>query len=100
LFCDIFMVISDKTNKNRRKTEIKIPVGFLVDFLGWVWDLANVRGGEGPPKKKKKHGKKIWRKATDRLFLFFFYLSAMRVGCGHATADGHPQLAAGSPFAS
>jgi hypothetical protein len=61
---------------------------------------------EGPPKKKKKKTstkKRIWRKATDRLFFSFFQvplLSAMRVGCGHATADGHPQLAAGSSFAS
>ena len=36
-------------------------------------------GAEGPPKKKKKKTstkKRIWRKATDRLFFLFFFLGA------------------------
>jgi hypothetical protein len=66
---------------------------------------------EGPPKKRKrKQARKKNLAKSDRptfpffpLFFSFFsvpLLGAMRVGCGHATADGHPQLAAGSSFAS
>jgi hypothetical protein len=67
-------------------------------------------GFQGTSKKNKKKQalkKKIWRKATDRLPLpfFFFFLGApfkryARRLHGHATADGHPQRAAGSSFAS
>jgi hypothetical protein len=58
---------------------------------------------EGPPKQKQKNKdqQKSRQKATDRLpFLFYFILGAPCVGCGHATAYGHPQLAVGSSFTS
>jgi hypothetical protein len=63
---------------------------------------------KGPPKKKKGTKKQFTQKITDRLpffFLFlrtFFYLFKQRTFffCGHATACGHPQLAAGSSFTS
>jgi hypothetical protein len=45
-------------------------------------------------------GEKNWQKATDRLPFFLSFKDAPCVGCGHATACGHPQLAAGSSFKS
>jgi hypothetical protein len=61
---------------------------------------------KGPSKKsKRKQGTKNnpgKKQPTDFPFIFFFFcrLSPMRVGCGHATACGHPQLAVGSSFTS
>jgi hypothetical protein len=100
-------LLRKKISKKKKKREVPT---YLIYHQ--IYDIRRFHSfffgaPKGPPKKKKKKTttkKKIWRKATDRLFLFFFFkvplLSAMRVGCGHATADGHPQLAAGSFFAS
>jgi hypothetical protein len=49
---------------------------------------------KGPLKKKQKKQGPTKNLAKSGL------LGAMRVGCGHATAYGHPQLAAGSFFTS
>jgi hypothetical protein len=47
-----------------------------------------------------RQGEKNWQKSTDRLPFFLSFKGALCVGCGHATACGHPQLAAGSSFKS
>jgi hypothetical protein len=55
-------------------------------------------------KNKQRTKKESRQKATDRLSFFSFFcgLSAiyMRVGCGHATAQDHPQLVVVSSFTS
>jgi hypothetical protein len=79
-----------------------IPVGLISDPL---CNNKKSHFGKGPLKKKQKtkDQKKNQAKSDRPTFLFFFkvpLLSAMRVGCGHATAYGHLQLAAGSSFTS
>jgi hypothetical protein len=66
------------------------------------WPQKSSTCFEGPPKKKKKENKdqKNNPKKQPTDFPFLFVKGAPCVGCGHATACGHPQLAAGSSFAS
>jgi len=72
------------------------------DCLSSHWGNA----GKGPPKKKKKktRDKKTTPKNNRPTFLFFFFfrcpLRRLWAVCGHATACGHPQLAAVSSFTS
>jgi hypothetical protein len=62
------------------------------------WKAAKGRGASKKKEKENKHEKKNLAK-SDRPFFFFFFqvplLSAMRVGCGHATADRRWAPAAG-----
>jgi hypothetical protein len=62
---------------------------------------------KGPPKKKKKKNKQQKnnpkKQPTDFPSFFFFFRCPLRrlwAVCGHATACGHPQLAAVSSFTS
>jgi hypothetical protein len=61
---------------------------------------------KGPPKKQTNKGQKTnpKKQPTDFPFFFIFFfrcpLRRLWAVCGHATACGHPQLAAVSSFAS
>jgi hypothetical protein len=67
-------------------------------------DMCCTAQGASKKKTKKNKGQKSnpKKQPTDFLFFFFFRCPLRRLWavCGHATACGHPQLAAVSSFTS